>query len=67
VKYKLINLQTPPALLAGLKSRILMSLGLNTVATLLAFVDSRISLTIYVLISLLYIFPGRLDKHFFTE
>jgi uncharacterized membrane protein len=67
VKYKLINPQTPPGLLAGLKFRILSSLGLNTAGTLLAFLDSRVALTVYVLISLVYIFPGRLDKYFFTE
>ncbi len=47
----------------GWKKRILVGTGIYLGATLLAFLDTRISLTIFVLISLFYIAPPKTDRH----
>ncbi len=63
VKFRLIDPQTPQPLLQRLRKRILGGLVVYTAATLIAFVDARISLIIYLLISIVYIFPSKLDDH----
>jgi uncharacterized membrane protein len=59
------NLMGPkahPVALQALKRRILIGTGIYLAATLLAFIDTRISLTIFVLISLFYIVPPKSDN-----
>jgi uncharacterized membrane protein len=63
VKFRLIDPLTPLPLLQRLRKRILGGLGLYTAATLLSLLDARISFSIYVLISVVYIFPSKLDHH----
>ncbi len=63
VKFRLINPTTPLPLLRRLKMRIILGIVIYTVATLFAFLDTRISLTVYVLISVIYMVPSRLDRH----
>jgi uncharacterized membrane protein len=63
LSHGLMGPQAHPALVESLKKRILIGTGIYLAATLLAFVDTRISLTIFVLISLFYIVPPKTDRH----
>jgi uncharacterized membrane protein len=59
----LMGPQAHPVAIQALKKRILAGTAIYLGATLLAFIDTRISLTIYVLISLVYIVPPKSDAY----
>jgi hypothetical protein len=52
----------PQAVRGGLK-RILLGPALYGISMVLRFVSVWISLAIYVIVPLIYILPGRIDRH----
>src|SRR5260221_735089 len=59
VHFKLIGPEAPPPLLRTYQKRVLSGIVVYAVTTSLAFLDTRISLTIYVFISLFFILPTK--------
>jgi uncharacterized membrane protein len=62
-RFDLLGPQAHPSAVAALKRRILQGTAVYVLATLLAFIDTRISLSVYVLISLFYVFPPKTDRY----
>jgi uncharacterized membrane protein len=63
LSFGLMGPNAHPDVVLALKKRILVGTSVYAVAALLAFLDTRISLTIYVLVSIFYIIPPKTDKH----
>ena len=61
--HRLVERDTHPEVIRLAKRRILMGPFASAVATGLSFVNSRLVLAIFVLIPLLYLVPGRIDRH----
>ncbi len=61
--YRLVDHDIDPHLVRVAKQRILIAPIAYALAILLSFVGTALSLTIYVLVPVLYIVPGAVDRH----
>jgi len=61
--HRLVEKDVHPELVTLAKRRILMGVVASTVAICLSFVSTRLSLAVFTLIPLLYLLPGRIDRH----
>ena len=59
---RLVDANTPPQLIVLAKRRILTG-PILVVATALSFVSTRLGLLLYALLPVLYLLPGRIDRH----
>jgi uncharacterized membrane protein len=64
---RLVGHDLPPKVFAGLRNRVLMGMLAYGGGVLLALVSPRASLTCYATTPLLYLLPGRFDRHVRAE
>jgi uncharacterized membrane protein len=61
--HRLVEEDAHPELVTLAKRRILMGVVASMVAICLSFVSTRLSLAVFTLIPVLYLLPGRIDRH----
>jgi len=61
--HRLVERNIPPELVRLAKHRILVGPVASAMAACLSFVNVRLSLALFALIPLLYLIPGRIDRH----
>ena len=61
--HRLVGSDIEPELVLKGKRRILMGIGVNVCAVLLALVNPAFSLVLYVLFPIVYVLPSQIDRH----
>jgi hypothetical protein len=60
---RLVDPSIEPRLLKSAMIKSAMSPTLHTIAVLLAFVDTRLTIALYVLLPMLFFLPSQLERH----
>lgn len=61
--HRLVDADLPPQAVRAGGRRILLGVGLYLLAVALAFINTWLSVAMYILVPLLYILPGRIDRY----
>jgi len=61
--HRLVDADLPPLAVRAGGRRILLGVGLYLLAVALVFVNTWLSVALYILVPILYILPGRIDRH----